>query len=94
MIVFNCEYDLRMYPFDTQVCLIELIVNGIPEIYLDLGVEIPEGCPDCDGGEYLGNRNLVEYLVGQTVMEDLSNYSIVFGRARNFISYLVLRLHD
>ena len=38
-------------------------VNGIPTRYLDLGVEMPDDCPECDGGEYLGNRNLVEYLV-------------------------------
>ena len=57
-------------------------MNGIPTRYLQLGIEIPEGCDACDGGEYLGNRNLVEYLVGDTVMEDLTNYSEVFGRAR------------
>ena len=38
-------------------------MNGIPTRYLDLGVEMPDDCPECDGGEYLGNRNLVEYLV-------------------------------
>ena len=80
--MFNCEYDLRMYPFDTQICLMEFQVNGIPTRYLELGVEMPEDCPECDGGEYLGNRNLVEYLVGMTVMEDLTIYSAVFGRAR------------
>ena len=82
MVVFNCVYDLRMYPFDSQICLMEFQVNGIPTRYLDIGIEMPEDCPECDGGEYLGNRNLVEYLVGSTVMEDLSNYSEVFGRAR------------
>ena len=80
--MFNCVYDLRMYPFDSQICLMEFQVNGIPTRYLDIGIEMPEDCPECDGGEYLGNRNLVEYLVGSTVMEDLSNYSEVFGRAR------------
>ena len=38
-------------------------MNGIPTRYLELGVEMPDDCPECDGGEYLGNRNLVEYLV-------------------------------
>ena len=68
MVVFNCVYDLRMYPFDSQICLMEFQVNGIPTRYLDIGIEMPEDCPECDGGEYLGNRNLVEYLVGSTVM--------------------------
>jgi len=79
---FNCDFDLKMYPFDTQVCDMQYQVNGIPIRFLSLGVEIPEGCPDCTGGEYLGNRNLVEYLVGDIVMEDLGNYTEVFGRAR------------
>jgi len=82
LISFNCDFDLRMYPFDTQVCLMEFQVNGIPKRYLKIGIEAPEGCPECDGGEYLGSRTLVEYLVGSTVMEDLFNYSDTFSRAR------------
>ena len=82
LVTFNCDFDLRMYPFDTQVCLMEFQINGIPKRYLKMSVEAPEGCPECDGGEYLGNRALVEYLVGSTVMEDLYNYSAVFSRAR------------
>ena len=37
--------------------------------FLSLGVEIPSDCAEtsvgaeCTGGQYLGNRNLVEYLV-------------------------------
>ena len=82
LITFNCDFDLRMYPFDTQVCVMEFQINGIPKRYVTMAIEAPEGCPECDGGEYLGNRNLVEYLVGSTVMEDLYNFSSVFSRSR------------
>ena len=43
-------------------------MNGIPTRYLELGVEMPDDCPECDGGEYLGNRNLVEYLVSVMIV--------------------------
>jgi len=82
LITFNCDFDLRMYPFDTQVCVMEFQINGIPKRYVTMAIEAPEGCPECDGGEYLGNRNLVEYLVGSTVMEDLYNFSSIFSRSR------------
>jgi len=82
LVTFNCDFDLRMYPFDTQVCVMEFQINGIPKRYMTIGIEFPEDCDGCDGGEYLGSRNLVEYLVGQTVMEDLYNHSEIFGRAR------------
>ena len=59
---------------------IEFKVNGIPLRYLALGVEKPEGCMDCTGAVYLGNRMLVEYLVGDSVMEDMNNQSEKFGR--------------
>ena len=29
---------------------------------------MPDDCPECDGGEYLGNRNLVEYLVSVKIV--------------------------
>ena len=85
LVNFNCDFNLRMYPFDTQVCVMEFQVNGIPLRYMTIGIETSKYCEEgkvCSGGEYLGNRNLVEYLVGDAVMEDLSNYSEIFGRAR------------
>lgn len=85
LVTFNCDFDLRMYPFDTQICVMEFQTNGIPKRYMTIAIETPEICEnhdECNGGEYLGNRNLMEYVVGQTVMEDLYNYSEIFGRAR------------
>ena len=33
-IEFNCDYDLMMYPFDTQICEMLFQINGIPKQYL------------------------------------------------------------
>jgi len=87
LISFTCDFDLLMYPFDTQVCNIDMEVNAVPMKYLTLGIETPEGCPTCDGATYLGNRMLVEYVVGDSVMEDLNNQSDKFGRVRTNIVF-------
>lgn len=81
-VTFNCDYDLLMYPFDTQVCLIELQVNGIPTQYLTLGVETPPGCDSCDGATYLGNRALVEYIVGDSIMDEELNSTAKYGKVK------------
>ena len=46
----------------------QLQVNGIPKQYINMLVQIPQECADCDGAEYLGSRQLVEYVIGNTVM--------------------------
>ena len=65
-VVFNCDYELTMYPFDTQICRIELEVNGIPENYLTLSIEAPDG--EGDGASYLGNRE-VDLIFASTDLE-------------------------
>ena len=39
LVTFNCDFDLAMYPFDTQVCLMEFQTNGIPKRYLSIEIE-------------------------------------------------------
>lgn len=77
---FNCDYELSMYPFDTQICKMEFEVNGIPDKYLLMSAEIPEDCDSCFGAVYLGNRVLVEYIVGDTVMESVVNQTRGYGK--------------
>ena len=82
-IKFNCDYDLLYYPFDTQVCEMQFQVNGIPSHYLDLGAEVDNECVHhCGGAEYLGNRQLVEYVVGQTTIDEQKNASGKFSKMR------------
>jgi len=79
---FNCDYDLGYYPFDTQICEMVFQVNGIPKQYLNLGVQTPAGCDTCDGATYLGNRDLVEYLIGDSMMDEMNNDSDKTGKVR------------
>ena len=57
-IEFNCDYNLLMYPFDTQICRMLVQVNGIPKQYLHLGAQLPKGCGHCEGADYLGSRTM------------------------------------
>ena len=43
LVTFNCDFDLAMYPFDTQVCLMEFQTNGIPKRYLSIEIEAVSG---------------------------------------------------
>jgi len=81
-IEFNCDYDLLMYPFDTQICEMVFQVNGIPKTYLKLGVQTPLGCATCDGASYTGNRALVEYIIGDSLMDALDNDTDDTGKVR------------
>lgn len=81
-IEFNCDYDLIMYPFDTQICEMLFQINGIPKQYLKLGVQTPMGCATCDGATYLGNRQLVEYVIGDSLMDEMLNDTDDTGKVR------------
>lgn len=81
-IEFNCDYNLLMYPFDTQICEMVFQVNGIPQQYLSLGVQTPAGCATCDGASYLGNRALVEYVIGDSMMDEMNNSTDKTGKVR------------
>jgi hypothetical protein len=57
-------------------------VNSIPEKYITLGVELPRGCDTCTGTEYRGSKSLVEYIVGDSVMDVSTNGTDLYGVAR------------
>merc|ERR1711978_99491 len=71
-----------MYPFDTQICEMLFQINGIPKQYLKLGVQTPLGCATCDGATYLGNRQLVEYVIGDSLMDEMLNDTDDTGKVR------------
>ena len=50
-----------------------LQVNGIPKKYINMLVQVSKHCPKCDGATYLGNRQLVEYIIGDNAMDPMSN---------------------
>ena len=36
-------------------------------------VQVSKHCPTCDGATYLGNRQLVEYIIGDNAMDPMAN---------------------
>ena len=56
----------------------QLQVNGVPKQYIQMLVQIPQECADCDGAEYLGSRQLVEYVIGDTVMDPMVSPSYLY----------------
>ena len=77
--VFNFT---KIICYTTQVCDMVFQVNGIPEKYITLGVELPRGCDTCTGSEYRGSKSLVEYIVGDSVMDLTTNGTELYGIAR------------
>ena len=78
----NSEQKLTIFYFILQVCDMVFKVNGIPEKYITLGIELPRGCDTCTGSEYRGSKSLVEYIVGDSVMDLATNGTDLYGVAR------------
>ena len=53
VVEFNCQFDMRRYPFDTQDCFAELVGGHFIEL---------------DGGkmEYSGDRNVMKYVISES----------------------------
>ncbi|CAL4182703.1 unnamed protein product, partial [Meganyctiphanes norvegica] len=66
----ECQFDLFLFPFDTQTCYMVIFLNGQMKKYLTL---VAEG----DGVTYLGNTKLKEYQIASSRMNtfDRFNYS-------------------
>ena len=73
-IEFMCEYQLHMYPYDTQTCYITMIMD----IRIQRFVEIKNG-----NFSYIGPIDLQKYFVKATTMEIVGNslqMKVVLGR--------------
>ena len=53
-IKFYCEYQMMWYPFDQQVCYMEMIIDGELETYVDL---------QPGGVQFSGKKELTQYFV-------------------------------
>ncbi|XP_059081996.1 gamma-aminobutyric acid receptor subunit beta-2-like [Tigriopus californicus] len=63
---YSCQFDLRYYPFDSQVCKLLFDVQGLPDQYTILK-------PDHNGVEFIGTRSLVEFDI---LLERLEVFSV------------------
>ena len=68
-ITFSCDFDLAMYPFDSNICSLDFKVNGISKEYLALKIDSSYGGT---GTAYLGDKDLLEYVVGEVTMDNYS----------------------
>ena len=77
--IFQCHYDMRMYPFDSQTCYIDLILKRSDEDFVDIVPDIIEMRGDTELLQYqvlswkIGNHQFGSKVNGVRV-------TIVFGR--------------
>ena len=67
---FSCIFDLQMYPFDSNICTLVFEVSGINKDYIQLLIDSDYGG---SGAEYTGEKDLLEYTVGDVAIDNLSN---------------------
>ena len=58
-----------MYPFDSNICTLVFEVSGINKDYIELLIDDKGGL----GAEYTGEKDLLEYSVGDITIDNLSN---------------------
>ncbi|CAL4139665.1 unnamed protein product, partial [Meganyctiphanes norvegica] len=71
----TCQFDLAEYPFDSQLCILSLVLQGVTKDYVSLQKE-----QGSDGVKFQGPTRLLEYeFQNLTLEENLSfnNYSLV-----------------
>jgi len=73
---FACDFNLAMYPFDSNVCTMDFEVSGVNKDYVDLLIDTTFGG---EGAEYTGSKDLLEYTVGDVTVDNLSNETETFG---------------
>ena len=72
MKTFICEFNMEMYPFDTQKCLIDLRVKPKDESFIDLVV----------GSLQLArNKDLMQYMIIKYEMQPIEGSNIVVSLA-------------
>ena len=74
---FACDFNLAMYPFDSNVCNMDFEVSGVNKDYVELFIDTTFGGT---GAEYTGSKDLLEYTVGDVTLDNLSNETEAFGQ--------------
>ena len=58
-IKFICQYDMMLYPFDTQECYVDMVLTAIQDNFCTLNVK---------RFSYTGNLNLRQYFIRQITL--------------------------
>ena len=72
MKTFICEFNMEMYPFDTQKCLIDLRVKPKDESFIDLVVGFLQ---------LARNKDLMQYMIIKYEMQPIEGSNIVVSLA-------------
>ena len=72
MKTFICEFNMEMYPFDTQKCLIDLRVKPKDESFIDLVVGFLQ---------LARNKDLMQYMIIKYEMQPIEGSDIVVSLA-------------
>merc|ERR1712061_335427 len=81
---WTCDYNLLFYPFDTQVCKMTFEVSGGTKDYLRLE---PDVDGDFKGVDYLGDRLLLEYTVGEMFLKTVNDTSSKYASMKVSLSF-------
>ena len=72
---WNCDYDMRWYPFDTQTCRMTFTTDRSSAEFIDLGIQ---------DMKYLGPKDLTQYFIRSTYSQKTKSGAIdifvVLGR--------------
>ena len=81
--VFNCQYDMIWYPFDIQICFIEIVTSHNLDMFINL---TPNGL------EYVGNKvvysqyNVLGMYICSTKIGDKMGVKVDFMLQRGLMS--------
>ena len=72
---WNCDYDMRWYPFDTQTCQMTFTTDRSSAEFIDLGIQ---------DMKYLGPKDLTQYFIRSTYTQKTESGAVdifvVLGR--------------
>ena len=66
--IFECDYDLRLYPFDEQICHIDIEIPKFIQRYINV-------YPGETGNH--GIKELAQFIITETTIESIRNNSLV-----------------
>merc|ERR1712061_552887 len=81
---WTCDYNLLFYPFDTQVCKMTFELAGGTKDYLQLEVDAYD---NFTGVDYLGDKLLLEYTVGEMLLKVVNDTSSKYASMKVSLSF-------
>ena len=81
---WTCDYNLLFYPFDTQVCKMTFELSGGTKDYLQLELDVYD---NFTGVDYLGEKLLLEYTVGEMMMKVVNDTTAKYSSLKVSLTF-------